>query len=126
MIDLLVQATGKPILKYWDVKDIQREITVPVPPDFKVGDIRKIQGRKWHRYFKDSIGDHRIIVRVRDIKRRWQTEVLLEPLRDEKNNVIQRRRYAIDLDKLPARKRKKKVITVNSLKGLLIDKDNSP
>ena len=125
MIDLLVQSKGKPVLKYWDVKDIQREITVPVPQEFKVGDIRKIQGRNWHKYFKESFGDYRMVVRVRDIKRRWQTDRLLEPLLDEDHKVIQRRRYAIDLAKLPRRKRKKQVITVNSLKGILIDKDNS-
>lgn len=125
MIELLVQSKGRPVLTYTKVKDIQREITVPIPQEFSVGDICKIQSKGWYKYFKDSIGDYRGVVRVRNIKRRWQTDVLLEPLRDEFGNVIQRRRYAIDLSKLPRRFKRKRVVTVNSLNGLLIDKDNS-
>ena len=124
MTELVVQSRGSPILMYSDVEKIRSRNNYIIPQDFKVGDVRKIQGKKWHKYFKNKIGDYRRIIRVRDIKRRWQTDILTMPLKDEEDRTIQPRRYAIDLEKLPKRKRDKKIITIWSLKGLLVDKDD--
>jgi hypothetical protein len=89
------------------------------------GDVHRLGGEGWSRFYADASQSCYKVLRVRGMEYDDNTNILTESLRDWDGRVLCKRRYAVDLSKIPERKLKRKTVTLRSLKNMLIDKDDS-
>ena len=81
------------------------------------GDILSVRPKNWGKNLRESVRENRMIVRVRNFPEQMERR-LVSYLYDGEN-IIHRRRFAIDIDKL----KPKKIQTIWNLHKYLIDKE---
>ena len=122
MVELLVWIEGPDsldIVKVMEAKNsLPREEWEALRVSYKAGDIFKVLPKGWHRYHVSQIGP-KIVLRVKKLGYLDAgVRQLVWPLEDPQGNLLQKRRFCIDLKKMKAGR----VVTVRDLRGLLKDK----
>lgn len=122
MIELIIQLDGEgPYLK--DMMEMLRHKGAQYPRIFYKGDIVKCVNKNWYKAF--DLPTNWGVLRVRSMNWAHDRSILTEPLMGgtESRTVIGRRRHYIDVGAIKAFK-KKRVVTVWSLKGIIKDKED--
>ena len=123
MVELLVWIEGPEPLDLTKVMEAKNSIPweewIEIRNSYKAGDIFKVLPKGWHRYHKDQIGN-RVVLRVKRLNYLDEgVRQLTWPLSAPNGDLLQKRRFYLDLKKIKAGR----VTTVRDLQGILKDKE---
>ena len=123
MVELLVWIEGDESLDL--VRTLEAKNSLPadewlmIRNSYKAGDIYKVLPKGWHRYHQEQIGN-RVVVRVKKLGYLDEgVRQLTWPMNNEHGDLLQKRRFYLDLKKLKAGR----IVKVRDLQGLLKDKE---